>query len=165
MLDRAQVLFVRASGILVVDVTLSATPERLVYDIDPAQYLRALDFFSATRRLWPVTWPQLQAQRSPLWWRTNSDTGPRVWAPLGTTHYVLYPAVSVATGAVAITMRAQKRPAALSTDEVAMEIPDEFFPVVLDFAEAVILMRQRDPALPDALARIEPDSPETEEVA
>lgn len=166
LLQRAQILFVRSTGTLIREYTLSITPERLVYDYDAQTGLGVLDLFLANKRLWPVRWPQMYAQRGASWWRGVSDAGPRVWAPLGTTHLLIYPAVSEDTGALNVTVRDQQRPADLGDDTVEMELPDQYFPRLLDFVEVSLYVRQRDPALDDAMQRLGTESePEHEEVA
>lgn len=163
LLDRAQVLYVRQTGILIQERDQQLFAHQLVYTIDPQQTLRILDLYYITRRLWPIRWPQMVAQRGQTWWRGSSAAGPRVWAPLGTTHFVVYPAP---TSNMTISVREQYRPAALTSDTVDMQIPNEFFPRILDLVETLLLLRQRDPALPEAMKRLDPFvKPDEEEVA
>ena len=163
LLDRAQVLFIRATGTVIIERDITITQDRLVYDLDPQTTLRILDCFFVTRRLWPIRWGQQTGQGGPVWWRASSAGGPRVWSPLGTTHFIIYPAP---TASVTLTLRVQLRPDTLSADDVEMQIPTEFFPRLLDFVEAMLLLRQRDPALPECMKRLgEEAEPEHAEVA
>lgn len=164
LLDRAQVLFVRATTTLIIETPVTAFADQLLYTIDPQQVLRILDIFNADRRLWPVRWPQMFNQLGPLWWRQVSTSGPTVWCPLSTIHYAIYPGFEADD---TLTLRVQQRPATLDTDDVPMDIPNEFYPRVVDFTEALVLLRQRDPVLAAAVARVtgERAEPLTEEVA
>jgi len=157
LLDRAQVLYVRHTGTLIRERTFTATPTRALYPLDPTDTLRIVDIFvtDTQERLWPVHWQQLVHQFGQLWWRTQRATGPTTWANVGTTLFALWPAPTIAGGDIDLTIRDQRRPAALGDDTVEIELPAEYHPAMLDFCETVLLLRGRDAALAEALPAIE----------
>ena len=156
LLDRAQLLFVRAKGVLVRTRSFTATQFRLLYDLDPNDTLRILDISSnlTGKRLLPVQWDQLVFQAGPTWWRTFDDNGPTTWAPVGTRLFALFPGANLSAG-VTLTIRDQRRPVALTATQSLVELPDEYLPLLLDFMEALLLLRGRDAALTASLADVE----------
>lgn len=157
LFDRAQVLFVRWTGTLIRERSFVLTPERLLYDLDPADTLRILEVTrdSDAKRLYPVRWNQLFHQQGSLWWRTFTAGGPVVWAHVGTRHFAVFPAPTVALGNVTVTIRDQRRPTALTADSVDLDLDSDFHPALLDFVEALLLLRMREPALVQALPQTE----------
>lgn len=151
LLDRSQVLLVRHYSAIIQQRTFTSTANQLVYDVDASAVLRIVDVYIANVRLSPVRWPSLFAQEGPLWWRRIATTRPRVWAHLGTRHFIMYPA-SIAT--FTVTIREVIRPIALSADSVDVELPSEFHPALLDLTEALVLLRRREPTLVSALEQV-----------
>ena len=156
LLDRAQLLFVRAKGVLVRTRAFTATQFRLLYDLDPNDTLRILDITTASsgKRLFVIQWQQLVQQAGPLWWRKFDAAGPTTWAHVGTRMFALFPGPSGASG-IALTIRDQRRPLTLMAPTVAVELPDEYIPEMLDFMEAVLLLRGREAALQAAMTQVE----------
>jgi hypothetical protein len=157
LLDRSQILFVKWTGTLIRERAFTVTPLRALYDLDPTDTLRILEITrdSNAKRLYPLRWQQLFHQFGPLWWRNSIATGPYVWAHVGTRHFAVHPAPTVLGGSVAVTIRDQRRPAALTADTVELELDADFHPPLLDFVEALLLLRGRDAALVESLAQTE----------
>lgn len=156
LLDRAQVLYVRKTMSLIQQRNVAATAERCLYELDPLASLRILDIFVAAsqKRLWPVRWSNMFHQFGPAWWREATATGvPQVWAPVGTVHYIVWPPPTI--GPVTLTIREQRRPTPLGNETIELELPDENIPELLDFVEAVLVLRGRDAALPAAMTQVE----------
>lgn len=157
LLDRAQILFVRSSVTLIRTRSFVVTPQRQLYDLDPTDVLRILEVTRASnsKRLYQVKWPQLFQQLGPLWWRNELATGPFVWANVGTRHVAFHPAPTVLAGNITLTIRDQKRPTPLTADDVELELDSDYHPPLLDFVEALLLMRGRDAALKESLPQAE----------
>ncbi len=156
-LDRAQILFVRSTLTLIRERSFVVTPQRQLYDLDPFDVLRILEVTRASnaKRLYPVRWSQLYHQLGPRWWRAELATGPFVWAHVGVHHVAFHPAPTVASGNITLTIRDQKRPTPLTAEDVEVELDSDYHPAMLDFVEALLLMRGRDVALKESLAQAE----------
>lgn len=155
LMDRAQVLLTRAFGVNIREVGFTHTVRRCLYELDPQVTLRILDIFvtDTEHRLQPVQWQQMFHQFGPLWWRNTRDGVPSTWAMVGTKHFVIWPAPL--DTAVPCIIREQFRPAAITSDDVAITLPDEYVPALLDLTETLLYVRGRDAALAGTMPNVE----------
>lgn len=121
-------------------LTLSTEAWRQVYPIAALleNAVRVVAVREGTRDLIPVTWTEFWYVRR-TWLR---DVGPRYdeFALVGRDVLVLYPAQREATSVSVVVARLT---ADLTDDTVAVEIPDDYVPLLMNLVELTLLLRTR----------------------
>jgi hypothetical protein len=120
--------------------TLPTEPYRQVYPVLsllPAA-ARVVGIREGARDLDEIAWPLFHLS-VPRWFRA---TGPRfeAFARIGDDLLVIYPAKTLASSVSVVYARLTT---ALVNDSTPTDMPDEYLPLVLDVAEAILLLRQR----------------------
>lgn len=122
--------------------TATFTPDagRTLYEIGEvaANVGRIVRIRAADRTLPEISWRQL-VDNSRTWFR-DIDTQHRTWSRIGGNLFVLTPALIVpsATEVVYVIV-----PADVVDDTTNVDVPDEWLPLVMDMAEALMLLRAR----------------------
>lgn len=127
-------------GLVVVSIPFATTPYRCVYpiaDLLAPGALRVVGVWDGVRDL-------DESDRSQLWWLGGSwlrriGPAPVLYAMLGRDMLVLWPAQ---TEAREVTVRAAVRTATLFED-TALEIPDDYVPLLTDLTLAVTIAQMR----------------------
>lgn len=83
-----------------------------------------------------VDWHSLQ-HGDPEWYRREGPA-PTAWARIGGDMFVLYPAPKYAT---TVEVTYTRVTTAVSADGTTMDLPDEYLPLVEDFAECILSMK------------------------
>ena len=141
MVSRCQQL-VNASQQLILDSdTLVTVPHMQVYDLSLliAEQIHVLSVQEGTRDLDKLTdWKEL-AYHDRQWFRR---LGPRfeTYAMMGRDILLLHPAKDVESS---VTIVYNKLTTAFITDDDVVEVPEDSFPLLLNIAEALLLLRDR----------------------
>lgn len=155
LIDRCQVLVARETGALIQERTVTGKADTLIYEVDTNVTLRIIDVFVGDKRLSAIRWPGF-ALIDRGWWRDTHEDGPDSWAPIGTNYFLIHPGFdAVGTD---LTVREQRRPTFLSSENLEIEIPSEHQPRLLDLVEALLYLRHRDTALASVLERMNPNA-------
>lgn len=156
LVDRLQRVVARSQGLLIGDRFLLTEHERCIYDVDTTEVLRVVDVRLGERLLSPTRWTRYSQLRRD-WWRHGSGELSEVlqsWAPFGPSKMIVWPAIRLPLPQTLVSMRVQLQPTPLVAEITDLDIPDEYVPQLLDLAEAFLLYKQKDEALPDALERL-----------
>lgn len=137
--------------------TLTTEPDTLVYGVDAnfPDAIRITSIRQAERDVLEVPYKTLRQMRAN--WSRHPGTRFDLWAYAGRDLLVLYPMVS---SAVSLEVRYVKLLDELVNDASATELPDDELPAVLDLAEMLVHLRQRNftrlrEMLPEAARTIE----------
>jgi hypothetical protein len=156
LVDRVQLIVVRATGSLINDRNLSAVAEQALYDLDPDDTLRVVDVFdNNARRFSPSRWSKFIQTRID-WWRHQETTTAhfQVWAQAGVSKLILWPPDTTATPTLVV--REQQMPTRLAVEGTALDLPEQYHDTVRNIVEALILLRMRDLDAAEAvIARLE----------
>lgn len=112
--------------------TLYRTTE-IAADVGHIERIRVLD-----RTLPEIPWSQLV--NNSRTWLQDVGSRHRVWSRIGGTLFVLAPRIHTP---VAVNVVYTTIPADVVDDATNVDLPDEWLPLVLDLAEAVMLMKAR----------------------
>ncbi len=156
LVDRVQLIVVRATGSLINDRTQSTNVEQALYALDSDAVMRVVDCFHSNRRLSPSRWSKfIQTQID--WWRHQETTDPgrfNVWAQVGVSYLLLWPPDT--TSKPDIVVREQQMPTRLAAEATALDLPEQYHDTVRNIVEALVLLRVRDLDAAEAvIARLE----------
>lgn len=131
--------------------TTATTPLYSVDAID-TDIVRIVDVRDDERPLQRVPWPTLVHQDA-KWLRLKGT--PEVWSPIGRTMIAVIPTPNIARDLTAISIKMTTNLA--DAGAPVIDIPDDFKPILLDLAEAVLLVRAREfKMIEAALTRVLP---------
>jgi hypothetical protein len=134
--------------------TAFSTGETPLYSVDAiaTNIVRVVDVRDDDRPLQRVPWPQLVHQDS-KWIRLRGT--PEVWSPIGRTMIAVIPTPYITRSLTAVSIKMTSNLA--DAGAPLLDIPDDFKPILLDLAEAVLLVRAREYKMIEAaLTRVLP---------
>lgn len=129
-------------GYVVGTLTLATVPYQQIYRVsDPVQAplaMRMLGVQEGSRNLKKIKWPEFWYMDRA--WSRAIGSAFQLWSMIGRDLLVLWPSKP---GADSVTLVYAKLTNELTDDTIAIELPDETVPLVLDLAEALICYKQR----------------------
>ena len=158
VLSRCQRALNAALGLVTRDDTLvldAGTPQ--IYNVTAKlpNAVRLLAVRDGTRQLTRMDWRFLGAADSG--WPLRRGDAFTTWSLIGWDRLLLYPAPRSTGGREAVTVVSVGLTTALTTDAIELDLPNHTHTLLLDLAEAILLLRDRQfETFQDVLARLTP---------
>jgi len=126
---------------VVATASLTTNASQNFYQVPPtvlADSMRLVGIREGSRDLGKVPWQQFFYLSTS--WHQQIGTSFYQWSMIGRDFLIIYPAKAAGSS---VTLVYAKLTAVLTDDLVAIEIPDDEVPLLLDLCEAIIYLKQR----------------------